>query len=489
MSIEARTLELWCDSFHEGIWAADGIVRHWPEAVVTVSYDLGFIPRYTISAGIVELNIVVYGGYGNWNPLPDKVRELIAWGKPDIVGFDRAEDTILFAVEETAAVPTGNQALQRCERMHGAAKMGVPFWYLLSQFGTHIDQGTRQASTWPALMAVALSVSCRLPSVVLLYSSALSPEDYSAGEGGTQLFDALSRIVVNFASGRSALEGLDADLTLQYRSLLGFVQDTYANVTDFLPHREELERADTAALLARIATRSDGGSETFPLLDWPPFSDLPAAFRERQAPASFIKPDPFLLELEQAKSRHAAYTLSGNAGSRPQPAADLERWIRQQNRLHSSAVGLLPPVDFSMAMEQFPESRTGRHVTTAKNVLYLVDSAKVVFEALRAAYPRLESKLPDDLESPALVYVSNSIKPFRIFGDPFTGQFAAFSWIFGGVGASRRTRFAYFPHQSHGVLAPDQAHKNKGQLIFLSLADYLIFHSGAVYSVAEQQWL
>lgn len=172
MTVAVRKVELWCDSFHEGAWAAEGILKQWPKAVVTRSHRLGFIPQYSVQLGQVRLELEVFGGYGNWSALPKKIRELLDWGKPDIVGYDRSEDTVLFAVEETAAVPTGNQALQRCERMHGAGTMKVPFWYLLSQFGTHVDEGTRQASPWPALMAVALTATFRTPNIVLLYSSA-----------------------------------------------------------------------------------------------------------------------------------------------------------------------------------------------------------------------------------------------------------------------------------------------------------------------------
>lgn len=490
MTVPVRTVELWCDSFHEGAWAAEGIVQQWPKAVVTRSHRLGFIPQYSVQLGQLRLELEVFGGYGNWKDLPPKVRELLDWGKPDIVGYDRSNDTVLFAVEETAAVPTGNQALQRCERMHGAGTMKVPFWYLLSQFGTHIDEGMRQASPWPALMAVALTATFRTPSIVLLYSSEASPEDYSAGEGMVQLFRMLAKMLENYSTNKKLLVGLDDELGGHFASMLRFVGNTYANVTDFLPHAELLSEPATASRLAAIASGSDGGKTSFPLLDWPRFKDLPSAFRRIQAPGSFIKSDPFLLRLEEGRGTGQAYTLSGNAGSRPQPEADLESWINQQRRLHAGAQALYPPADFKLKLEDFPESNSGlRHVTTAKNILYLVDSVAFVFDSLRQVFPRLAGKLPDAGDHAAIVYVSNSVKPGRIFGDPYTGQFAAFSWIFGGTAEAPRVRIAYFPHHSHGVLNPKRTSLNKGQLLFLTRADYLVFHSGAVYSAKEKRWL
>jgi hypothetical protein len=483
-------LELWCDSFHEGVWAAEGLLAQLPLTAIARSFHLGFIPQYDVQVDGQQLHIDVFGGYNNWLHLPPKIRELLDWGKPDVIGFDPKTETILFAVEETAAVPTGNQALQRCERMYGAANMRVPFWYLLSQFGIHADEGTRQASPWPALMAMALTPTFRVPNVVLLYSSEDAPEDYTKGAGVAQLFKSLAHMTQNFMKGNPLLEGVAGELDGQFSSMLHFIADTYENVTDFLPNAQLLSQADTAARLASIATGADAGKSTFPLLDWPISKNLPAKVSEAQAAYGCIKHDPFLSLLENGRAAQKVYTLSSNAGSRPQPENKLATWIAQQNVLHSKATALSPVAPFTLKLSDFPESHTGlRHVTTAKNILYLVDDETFVYDSLVAAFPRLANKLPNGKSRPALVYVSNSVKPGRIFGDPYTGQFAAFSWIFGGTEAKPRVRVAYFPHHSHGVLNPTRTTPNKGQLLFLNRADYLVFHSGAVYSVENAKWL
>lgn len=491
MTTAGKHIELWADSFHEGVWAADGVVGHLPGVHVVRSHALGFIPRYTITLpGGNCLDVDVFGGYGNWVSLPTTVKALLDWGKPDIVAYCPETDSVLFAVEETAAVPTGNQALQRCERMHGAGMAGVPFWYLLSQYGTHVDEGVRQASPWPALMALALTESFRIPSLVLFYSSQLAPEDYAVGQGQAQLFRVLAKLTANFAADQELLSDLQDELEAQYQSLVDFVLDTHENVTDFLPGEEVLADPETPHVLARIASGKEAQELSVPLLDWPEVSELPAPVQAKQRHGEFIKPDAFLEHLEAARANGQAYTLSGQAGSRPQPESRLEQWIAEQHVIHERAPSLQPGVPFALDVTEFPESQSGlRHVTTAKNILYLVDRADIVTDALEETYARLDGKFEGVSTEKALVYVSNGIAPRRIFGDPYTGQFAAFSWVFGGPPQSRRLSFAYFPHQSHGVLNPDRESLTKGERIFLSRADFLVFHSGAVYSTRDREWL
>jgi len=115
--------------------------------IESISYEKGFIPVFRFKLNDeLELEVKVFGSYKNWDPLPKQIAELIDWGKPDLITFDPEKDSILLAVEETAAVPTGNQALQRCERMYGSLRKQIPFWYLLGEFGTHVDGGTRRDS-------------------------------------------------------------------------------------------------------------------------------------------------------------------------------------------------------------------------------------------------------------------------------------------------------------------------------------------------------
>jgi hypothetical protein len=190
---------LWADSFHEGDWACREIANQ----VVLLggsfqhSYLQGFIPVFTYSVGTVNLQITVYGNYASWEPKPQPLKDLLAWGKPDLVLISDKTGEILLAVEETAATPTGNQALQRCERQYGASREGFPFWYLISEFGIHSDGGIRRDSIWPTLMGLELMEATQVASIVLHYSDAQNPEDYGSGDGTNSLFEVFIQILLN----------------------------------------------------------------------------------------------------------------------------------------------------------------------------------------------------------------------------------------------------------------------------------------------------
>lgn len=84
-----------------------------------------------------------------------------------------------------------------------------------------------------------------------------------------------------------------------------------------------------------------------------------------------------------------------------------------------------------------------------------------------------------DPAKPTLVYISNSLKPGRIFGDPFTGQIAAFATIFGKLDPEPRYVLAYFPHQAYTqAITGEQDKSNKGLTLMRELTDMLLFGGG-----------
>ena len=95
-----------------------------------------------------------------------------------------------------------------------------------------------------------------------------------------------------------------------------------------------------------------------------------------------------------------------------------------------------------------------------------------------------------DKDMPVFVYVSNSIKPGRLFGDPFTGQLAAYSTAFGKFDPSSRMVVAYFPHQVHTqALQNGVASTNKGMTLMTELTDYIIFHAGVAVNLGKKEVL
>ena len=106
-----------------------------------------------------------------------------------------------------------------------------------------------------------------------------------------------------------------------------------------------------------------------------------------------------------------------------------------------------------MKLEDFPASKNGNlHVTTAK-IFYLFDKFNDVKKIIYKIYPRVSGSLDDFHNNQrVMVYISNSLKPGRIFGDPFTGQISAYSTVFGKFDKNSRLIVAYFPHQSFSHL-------------------------------------
>jgi hypothetical protein len=484
--MKTHRLEFWADSFHEGHWACEELSKFFK--IKKVTYEKGFIPIFLFEIdSTTEIEITVLGSYKNWSPLPKPIEELLEWGKPDLVAYDPISEKILFAMEETAAVPTGNQALQRCERIYGSLRLGIPFWYLLGEFGLHVDGGVRRDSIWPTVLGVKLSCIQRTPCMVLHYSDQEHPEDYSVGEGVKSLYTALSTEIEIFV-GKKKPSDLNKILSEQYGHMLRFIESQGANLVNFIPNKEVLYHTDTPARLAALVTSEDVLSNNdLDFFNWGKTSELPEEIYKKIKAGGVIKPDAFIDGLEALVSNKSAYTLSSNAGSRPQDVESIELWLSQQKALFEA--GNSTDATFSLKAADFPPSPSGRlHVTTAKNVFYLVDSVKDVEKALTQAYKRLQNlKTFSEKDLPAFVYISNSLKPGRIFGDPFTGQLSAFANIFtkNVLGDKTRLAIAYYPHQVHTQLLDrnGRLRRNKGVVLMSELLDFAIFQGGVVVNM------
>jgi len=476
--------ELWADSFHEGHWACTQLAKvaaplGWKHSH---KYNQGFIPVHSYQQEKATIEITVYGSYKSWEELPSQIEDLLAWGKPDFVLFDSVTKKIIFAVEETAAVPTGNQALQRCERLYGSARSKIPFWYLLSEYGVHKDKGIRRDSIWPTVMALKLTHQHRTPCVVLHYSDLENPESYTSGTGLASLFGILFQIIANVSSSKEPFANLEDSFQTQYQAMLSFVTSQWGNIINFLPGADHLSSKSISKTFASMATNPTAyipWPNNF--LIWPKISGLPKEIKEQQHGKSLIKHDPLCEQFEKALTDGKAYSLSDNAGSKPQPEKSLLEWITSQSKLFKKAETLSPKAEFTIKLSDFPTSTgTNRHVTTAKNIVYLYDKWGDVRNSIEKIYPRLRGKLDRTKDnSPALVYLSNSVKPGRIFGDPFTGQISAYATAFGKFDSEPRIVLAYFPHQVHSqaIVSPGES-KNKGITIMSELTDYLLFSGG-----------
>jgi len=483
-------LELWADSFHEGDWAGHHLLaRHKNMGRKgSVRYESGFIPIFTFDFPAGSLELTVYGSYRAWNPLPAPIEDLLGWGKPDLIGFDPKRNEIIFAAEETAAVPTGNQALQRCERLYGSSRAKIPFWYLLPEYGLHKDEGLRRDSIWPTVMALKLSLHNETPSVILHYADRDNPEGYDFGNGVDSLFEALYKIIENRLNGFDSLAGLERTLTAHYSDMLRFLKAQYRNIIQHLPGLEYLDEKDLASGIVEVvcgggtACKEAFFSKYISWLIWPNVSEWRKSTSNVGA-SELIKHDGLAALVEAAINNDECYVISSNAGSKPQKRNSLSEWIQRQNATFAAAAAehKLDAI-LKMDLADFPSSKGGHHhVTTAKNILYIFDHSSSLYGLICEAYPRLAEKLPELQDyRPAIFYISNSIKPGRLFGDPFTGQISAYSVAFGKLDPVPRRVIAYFPHQSFSQFLDSQAKlvKNKGFVLMRELVDVVILGGG-----------
>jgi len=483
-----KRLELWADSFHEGQWACDqlGTLVKEQGGRHTTAYEFGFIPVHTFHTSEWSCEVTVYGDYNAWDSKPAIIEELLAWGKPDLSMFDPESGKIVFAVEETAATPTGNQATQRCERQYGAMKLGVPFWYLLAEYGLHKDGGVRRDSIFPTIMALKLSQDRGLPSLVLHYSDLASPEDYAAGSGLRMLFGSLLIAIRNAAVGSPPFTGMVNTLTDQYHNMLTFLASQWTNQLDFLPGVEALKDPKLPLRYAEAATGSTHAKNHIwaaDFLRWPLTSQIATSARPKPVPV--VTDDELSQQMELDIDAGLAYGLSSRKGSKPQPPQNVDSWLELQFDAFIRSVPLVPPANWRLRVDNFQSSPTGLlHVTRSQRISYLYDRWSDFVHAAEIVYPRLVGKLQfveDDL--PTFVYISNSLKPGRIFGDPFTGQLAAYAVAFGKLDVLPRRVVAYFPHQAHPQVSDRNTNRrdNKGMTIMTELTDLLLFGGGVGY--------
>lgn len=487
-AIPCKAFSLWADSFHEGEWACRAVADMVSARGGTfkAAYKQGFIPEFTYVLDGDEFRVTVYGNYASWDPQPEPLSSLLAWGKPDLVLMREDNDEILFAVEETAATPTGNQALQRCERQFGAAREGFPFWYLISEFGIHPDGGVRRDSIWPTLMGLELMSATQVPSIVLHYSDASNPEDYSSGKGMNSLFLVFLRVLVNVVEAKAPLSGLDQEIKSQISRMVEFVESTWSSSLYLVPDLTGLDTKWLSHQLCSTSQTAIAGTNNAHsnFLVWPTVGQLTKGETQLQQARPLIKHDPFAQILERDLLSGLSYGVIKGVGSKPQKRASLQSWIISQNTKHSvwQESANRPEAIFELEIDDFPVTAAGNHhVITAQRILYLYDSAEDVQASLKEAFPYLESSqlfLEEDLTKPALVYISNSVKPGRIFGDPYTGQLSAYSVSFGALSGNRKV-IAYFPHQSVSQAAAYlSTPNNKGLRMFAELTDLLVFGGG-----------
>jgi len=244
-------VEIWADSFREGEWLLQTLADSVPPTTIDVYYEYGFRPVYEFGqlGDITSLRATVYGDYRAWPNLPEQIDQLLGYGRPDIVAYSRADDLILFGVEETAAVPTGNQSLQRLERVWYAATKQIPFVYLMGEYGLHKDGGVRRTSIWPAYLSIKLSGQFTCPSLILTYGDKEHYDDYNVGYGLQQT----GQFVYLALAKKAKLNVKTEEKNLYkavFQDMAGFILNQMDEIAPFCPGKQMLGREDFAEFLA-----------------------------------------------------------------------------------------------------------------------------------------------------------------------------------------------------------------------------------------------
>ena len=379
----------------------------------------------------------------------------------------------------------------------GSSKAKIPYWYLISEFGQHIDGGIRRDSIWPTIAALKLTLLNKTPCIVSHYSDINNVEDYFSGDGLNLLFESIAIIIENYIIGQNIYNNIEPLFNKQYKNMINFILSEWERMIDFLPNINLLKEPNTCTKITDFALNKNIIDINFlnNFLVWPKFNELPKNIQNNLSGKPLLKYDKLAFYLEEDINRKKAYILSNNTGSgKPPKKEQLQSWIQEQQNIFNKAPILNPPITFNMKLSDFPQTDSGNyHITTAKNIIYLYDKWEDLFNSIIKAYPRLKNKLINkyDFNKPVFLYLSNTIKPGRLFGDPFTGQLSAFSTIFGKFDINNRLVIAYFPHQnfsqvlnSHGKFT-----KNKGMTLYTELTDLIIFNEGVAVNLKGEEIL
>ncbi len=492
----ARCLEIWADSFKEGEWFLDILARCFHEG--ERRYRFGFQPvsLYQLDSPGSTLKATVFGDYDAWAPCPRVVLDALSEGKADIIVYDPVSNKILLSVEEMNAVPTGNQSMQRSERVCAAARRHIPCVYLLTKYGVHKDQGIRTSSIWPAYLSLRLTLQYGTPSLTLFFGAEESPENYDTGSGVAQLASVAEAVVRAWAVLERRPE-LAETLSHICSDSFQFMLKGRRMVKE-LPGAGHLEDHDFRSwfgsrLLEMLAVPGrDVGKTPEEIVEafrWPKAGQFVAEGEE------LYGPDPFLERVEALAGRRRVWKPIEGGTKRAEPRAKVEAWTNEQVG-KSRAIAMLKGAPLNMSAEDFPvDGRTGKLiVTTSKTILYLFDSREDFLISFMEAFPQNKNDLGSLLpKRPRVVlYVCNSVESGgRAFkGDPFSGQVAAYNHIFAiDLSARKEALFvAYYPHQLASQLfaADGSPPRAKGVNVIRENVDLVITANGVL--LIPKEW-
>jgi hypothetical protein len=254
LSIDEVLLEVWADSFHEGEWFVE-LLKNYSRKMKFdgIFYEYNFMPIYRFHDPDknIRLIIKIYGDYGCWTSIPQQIKDVIDFERPDVILYDPQEKKILLVVEETSAVPTGNQAPQRAARSWWASTLKTPFVYLVPEVGEHTtDNNLRTCSMWIPFLQLKLSWIFKTLSLTLFFGNNEHPEDYDYGKGPAYL-GSLFNLLVMKRIGYDVEQELNGILVEIFRQMSSFVIDHYKEMVTYLPGITSMKEKDFSELTVK----------------------------------------------------------------------------------------------------------------------------------------------------------------------------------------------------------------------------------------------
>lgn len=215
---------------------------------------------------------------------------------------------------------------------------------------------------------------------------------------------------------------------------------------------------------------------------------------------NLYRDDKLVKQLERLVTEGRAWTPISGATKRTLATSKINQEVEAQNghlqRLVAS--GIIQAVQ-PLSNNEFPLDPTGdgdkRIIGTSSNILYLIDHTPDFIKCFHEAFPHINVSLLSKLLNEGIgtfVYISNSIdaggRAFK--GDPFTGQAAAYSRIFGWdmIGKRERNFVAYYPNQltSQFFTVAGAAPSAKGVKMLRQETALIIAHNGVC--LKPQPW-
>jgi len=491
-------IEIWCDNQVEGFQAINILADIAREQGFDVMVDLlqGHIPRLIAIRDDVQITILAFGPFRAWQHEPDDIEERILSGKPDFIPYNRSTNSILFALEDTAATCTGNQSQQRAERVCSLVRNGIPTAYCLPAYATKpTDSKARRPNLWMSMTALKLIEATGTPALIFTYGDEENPDDRAAGDGVVNVWTLLLGFILRDCG---LPETCNALIRQQIRYMLEAIDNQHEGLFSDLPGWDSDSLDQYEESYYRLTRGEDVDPEHLPLNWNVPIAELELKENE---PRAYI-PLPLARRVDSDIAAGRAYFPSiKRSRGKPPTRTSMLGFIQQNrdlHRTHAEDWHGLPPlrVNHYRSMLQNGVSSPGRVSPTVLNSgLVRYERFRDLRISLETAEPHLAGQLTNEFDDrPALLFVASNVKATGgtsggLLRDPYAGMLPSFAIAGGCLDPQQRTiMVTWFPWQTpclalrlsvvDGEYVP-QVVDNKGTRSWLSITpSFTLFNNG-----------